>query len=79
LKLSELSGAHLGSRVTIETPNASISGVLFSLRANADMIMDGIPGRPTEYAVGRMSIAVKVGKFEADNLSGEFDCEVHGK
>ena len=79
MKLSELSGTHIGSRVTITTTSATISGVLYSVHTEAQRIMDYQFGGAVETTIGRIGVSVKVGAFEASDLDGLFDCEVHGK
>ncbi len=79
MKLSELSGAHIGSRVTIATKDATVTGTLYAVHAEAEQIYSvGMCGS-SETHIGRISVSVKVGKFETANLDGLTTCEVHGK
>lgn len=79
MKLSELSGAHIGRQVTITTTYATVTGVLYSVGASARRIADdAISGRP-RISLGRIGVDVQVGAFEACDLDGLFDCEVHEK
>lgn len=79
MKLSELSGAHIGKRVTITTTQAAVTGTLYSVHTEAQRITDYQFGGEITTAIGRISVSVKVGAFEASDLDGLFDCEVHGE
>lgn len=79
MKLSELSGAHIGKRVTITTSSATVTGALYSVNTEAQRITDYNFGGEITTAIGRIRVSVKVGAFEAKELDGLFDCEVHGE
>ena len=79
MKLSELSGAHIGKRVTITTNVATVCGTLYSVHTDAQRITDYQFGGEITTAIGRIGVSVKVGAFEARDLDVLFDCEVHGE
>lgn len=79
MKLSELSGAHIGKRVAITTSHAAINGILYSVHTDAQQISDFNLGGEVTTSIGRIGVSVKIGAFEATDLDGLFDCEVHGE
>jgi len=62
--ITELSGQHIGERITVEDEHAGITatGVLFEVSHEADMISRFIFGEASSYDVGRKKTSI--------NLSG---------
>jgi hypothetical protein len=77
MKLEELSGTHLGRRVTITTPFVTVTGFLKYVASSASTYTNTPVGAPPELHVSRIEVDVHVGEFKARFLSGNIACEVH--